>query len=68
MQYQVSKASLPLWISSAASDVYKRQGNGGVDLRKERPAPFVKSSVGASDPHRAETALSSAGARRRAER
>ena len=39
-----------------------------MDLRKERPAPFVKSSVGASDPHRAETALSSAGARRRAER
>ena len=29
-----------------------RSGNGGVDLRKERPAPFVKSSVGASDPHR----------------
>ena len=45
-----------------------RSGNGGVDLRKERPAPFVKSSVGASDPHRAETALSSAGAGRRAER
>ena len=44
-----------------------RSGNGGVDLRKERPAPFVKSSVGASDPHRAETALSSAGAGRRAE-
>ena len=39
-----------------------------MDLRKERPAPFVKSSVGASDPHRAETALSSVGARRRAER